>query len=72
LEHIVNTKPDETAKVLRVSEKTASSYDKQIAFFEKIWFGGGGNGSAPAPRAGSSKSASAPGSTCGTTRPTRP
>jgi ubiquinone/menaquinone biosynthesis C-methylase UbiE len=41
LEHIVNAKPDETAKVLRVWEKTAPGYDKQIAFFEKIWFGGG-------------------------------
>jgi ubiquinone/menaquinone biosynthesis C-methylase UbiE len=41
LEHIVNTKPDETAKVLRVWEKSAPGYDKQIAFFEKIWFGGG-------------------------------
>jgi len=37
----VSTPPDRTAKVRRVSEKTASSYDKQIAFFEKIWFGGG-------------------------------
>jgi ubiquinone/menaquinone biosynthesis C-methylase UbiE len=41
LEHIVNTKPDETAKVLRVWEKSAPGYDRQIAFFEKIWFGGG-------------------------------
>ena len=37
----MNTKPDETAKVLRVWEKSAPGYDKQIAFFEKIWFGGG-------------------------------
>ena len=37
----MNAKPDETAKVLRVWEKTAPGYDKQIAFFEKIWFGGG-------------------------------
>ncbi len=37
----MSTPPDRTAKVRRVSEKTASSYDKQIAFFEKIWFGGG-------------------------------
>ncbi|RSM49369.1 SAM-dependent methyltransferase [Actinoplanes sp. ATCC 53533] len=33
--------PDETAKVLRAWEKGAPSYDKQIAFLEKIWFGGG-------------------------------
>lgn len=33
--------PDETAKVLRVYEKGARSYDQQIAFFEKIQFGGG-------------------------------
>jgi ubiquinone/menaquinone biosynthesis C-methylase UbiE len=33
--------PDETAKVLRAWEKSAPGYDKQIAFFEKIWFGGG-------------------------------
>lgn len=32
---------DPTAKVLRVWEKTAPSYDKQIAFFEKVQFGGG-------------------------------
>jgi len=32
---------DETAKVLRAYEKSASGYDKQIAFLEKIWFGGG-------------------------------
>jgi ubiquinone/menaquinone biosynthesis C-methylase UbiE len=37
----VNTAPDQTARVLRAWEKTAPSYDKQIAFFEKIWFGGG-------------------------------
>jgi ubiquinone/menaquinone biosynthesis C-methylase UbiE len=41
LERIVTTKPDETAKVLRVWEKSAPGYDKQIAFLEKIWFGGG-------------------------------
>jgi ubiquinone/menaquinone biosynthesis C-methylase UbiE len=41
LERIVNATPDETAKVLRAWEKTAPGYDKQIAFFEKIWFGGG-------------------------------
>ncbi|MDW5325249.1 class I SAM-dependent methyltransferase [Plantactinospora sp. KLBMP9567] len=33
--------PDQTAKVRRVWEKAASTYDKQIAFFEKIQFGGG-------------------------------
>jgi ubiquinone/menaquinone biosynthesis C-methylase UbiE len=33
--------PDETAKVLRAWEKSAPGYDKQIAFFEKTWFGGG-------------------------------
>jgi ubiquinone/menaquinone biosynthesis C-methylase UbiE len=32
---------DDTAKVLRAWEKSAPGYDKQIAFFEKIWFGGG-------------------------------
>jgi ubiquinone/menaquinone biosynthesis C-methylase UbiE len=37
----VSTPPDQTAKVLRAWEKTAPSYDKQIAFFEKIQFGGG-------------------------------
>jgi len=30
-----------TAKQRRVWDKTAPSYNKQIAFFEKIWFGGG-------------------------------
>jgi ubiquinone/menaquinone biosynthesis C-methylase UbiE len=32
---------DETDKVLRAWEKSAPGYDKQIAFFEKVWFGGG-------------------------------
>jgi ubiquinone/menaquinone biosynthesis C-methylase UbiE len=32
---------DDTAKVLRAWEKSAPGYDKQIAFLEKIWFGGG-------------------------------
>jgi ubiquinone/menaquinone biosynthesis C-methylase UbiE len=32
---------DDTAKVLRAWEKNAPGYDKQIAFLEKIWFGGG-------------------------------
>jgi ubiquinone/menaquinone biosynthesis C-methylase UbiE len=35
------TTTDDTAKVLRAWEKSAPGYDKQIAFFEKIWFGGG-------------------------------
>ena len=29
------------ARQKRVWDKSAPSYDKQIAFFEKIWFGGG-------------------------------
>jgi ubiquinone/menaquinone biosynthesis C-methylase UbiE len=37
----VGTAPDHTAKVLRVWEKAAPSYDKQIAFFEKVQFSGG-------------------------------
>ena len=37
----MTTNQDETAKVLRVYEKTANSYDRQMAFFEKIQFGGG-------------------------------
>jgi len=37
----MTTTSDETAKVLRTWEKSAPGYDKQIAFFEKIWFGGG-------------------------------
>jgi ubiquinone/menaquinone biosynthesis C-methylase UbiE len=37
----VKTRDDQTAKVLRVWEKTAPGYDRQIAFFEKIQFGGG-------------------------------
>ena len=37
----MNATPDETAKVRRVWEKTAPSYDRQIAFFERIQFGGG-------------------------------
>jgi ubiquinone/menaquinone biosynthesis C-methylase UbiE len=41
LEHFMTTTSDETAKVLRAWEKSAPGYDKQIAFFEKIWFGGG-------------------------------
>ena len=31
----------QTARQKRVWDKSAPSYDKQIAFFEKIWFGGG-------------------------------
>jgi len=30
-----------TARQKRVWDKSASSYDRQIAFFEKTWFGGG-------------------------------
>ena len=30
-----------TAKQRRIWDKAAPGYDKQIAFFEKIWFGGG-------------------------------
>jgi ubiquinone/menaquinone biosynthesis C-methylase UbiE len=37
----VTAAPDQTAKVLRVWEKSAPSYDRQIAFFEEIQFGGG-------------------------------
>jgi ubiquinone/menaquinone biosynthesis C-methylase UbiE len=32
---------DETGKVLRIWEKSAPHYDKQIALLEKIWFVGG-------------------------------
>jgi ubiquinone/menaquinone biosynthesis C-methylase UbiE len=37
----VTAAPDQTAKVRRVWDKNAPSYDKQIAFFERIQFGGG-------------------------------
>jgi len=37
----MTTTSDETAKVLRAWEKSAPGYDQQIAFFEKVWFGGG-------------------------------
>jgi ubiquinone/menaquinone biosynthesis C-methylase UbiE len=37
----MTTKSDETARVLRAWEKSAPGYDRQIAFLEKIWFGGG-------------------------------
>ncbi len=37
----MSTTQDQTAKVRRVWEKGAPGYDKQIAFFEKGWFGGG-------------------------------
>ncbi len=33
--------PDQTAKARRVWDKAAPSYDQQIAFFEKVQFGGG-------------------------------
>jgi len=35
------TSTDDTAKVLRAWEKSAPGYDKQIAFFERVWFSGG-------------------------------
>jgi ubiquinone/menaquinone biosynthesis C-methylase UbiE len=41
LEAIVTTANDQTAKVLRVWEKTVSGYDRQIALFEKLQFAGG-------------------------------
>jgi ubiquinone/menaquinone biosynthesis C-methylase UbiE len=41
LEATVTTANDQTAKVLRVWEKTASGYDRQIALFERLQFGGG-------------------------------
>jgi ubiquinone/menaquinone biosynthesis C-methylase UbiE len=37
----VKASDDPTAKALRVWEQAAPSYDKQIAFFEKVQFGGG-------------------------------
>jgi ubiquinone/menaquinone biosynthesis C-methylase UbiE len=37
----MTTTNDPTAKVLRAWEKNAPTYDKQIAFLERIWFGGG-------------------------------
>nr|WP_296067609.1 methyltransferase domain-containing protein [uncultured Actinoplanes sp.] len=30
-----------TAKVLRIYERNAPAYDRQIAYLEKVWFGGG-------------------------------
>jgi len=33
--------PDRTGKVRRVWDKSAPSYDRQIAFFERVQFGGG-------------------------------
>ncbi|MGN9909947.1 class I SAM-dependent methyltransferase [Phytohabitans sp. LJ34] len=41
LEDIVTTANEQTVKVLRTWEKNAPSYDRQIAFFERVWFGGG-------------------------------
>ena len=49
------------------SGKSRPGYDKQIAFFEKTWFSGGGNGSASGPADRSSKSPSAPAATCRST-----
>lgn len=37
----MTTDSDETGKVLRAWEKNAPHYDRQIAFFERIQFGGG-------------------------------
>jgi ubiquinone/menaquinone biosynthesis C-methylase UbiE len=37
----VTTGNEQTAKVLRTWEKNAPSYDKQIAFVERFWIGGG-------------------------------
>jgi ubiquinone/menaquinone biosynthesis C-methylase UbiE len=37
----VRTGETATARQKRVWDKGAGSYDKQIAFFEKVWFGGG-------------------------------
>ncbi|GGM48134.1 ubiquinone/menaquinone biosynthesis methyltransferase [Dactylosporangium sucinum] len=37
----VTAPDDETAKVLRAWNTQAAVYDRQIAFFERIWFGGG-------------------------------
>jgi ubiquinone/menaquinone biosynthesis C-methylase UbiE len=37
----MTTANDPTAKVLRAWEKNAPTYDKQIAFLERIWFAGG-------------------------------
>ncbi|MER7283080.1 class I SAM-dependent methyltransferase [Dactylosporangium sp. NPDC000244] len=31
----------QTAKVLRAWEQQAAAYDRQMAFFERVWFGGG-------------------------------
>jgi len=41
LEDTMSTARDQTAKVLRAWEKTASSYDKQITFLETNWLRGG-------------------------------
>jgi ubiquinone/menaquinone biosynthesis C-methylase UbiE len=41
LEATVSTTRDRTAKVLRAWEKAAPDYDRQIAFTERIWLGGG-------------------------------
>jgi ubiquinone/menaquinone biosynthesis C-methylase UbiE len=37
----MSTTQDQLAKVRRVWEEAAAGYDKQIAFFERTWFGGG-------------------------------
>jgi ubiquinone/menaquinone biosynthesis C-methylase UbiE len=37
----MSTTRDQTAKALRAWERAAPGYDRQIAFFERTWFGGG-------------------------------
>jgi ubiquinone/menaquinone biosynthesis C-methylase UbiE len=41
LEDIVSVPTEQTAKARRVWDKSAPSYDKQMAFFERNWFAGG-------------------------------
>jgi ubiquinone/menaquinone biosynthesis C-methylase UbiE len=41
MEDIVGTQEDPTAKILRVAEKMAPRYDRDIRFWEKVQFGGG-------------------------------
>jgi hypothetical protein len=61
-----------TARHKRVWDKSAASYDMQIAFFEKSGSAAAGNGSARARAAGSWRSPSAPAATCPAARQTRP
>jgi len=37
----VGTPEDQTARVLRVWERNAESYDREIAFLDRVWFSGG-------------------------------